>query len=212
MGQLLERPVLIPRPTPEGRPICLDGIYLRGAGPGLVVVPPLAGHGGNMHSPVINELAYSAAYGGLASLRFDFRGVGASEGEPSDDAEVALADAAAAVEFLQESTGSQELAVAGYGSGAWVALQLASTLPVSRVLLVCPLDPPAEVTPVEAPVLLVQASGELGNVAVQRPLADLLEPLAPLREVIDAEGRALREGLGHLARITRRFLGAEPPA
>jgi len=165
-----------------------------------------------MHSPVINELAYSAAYGGLASLRFDFRGVGASEGEPSDDAEVALADAAAAVEFLQESTGSQELAVAGYGSGAWVALQLASTLPVSRVLLVCPLDPPAEVTPVEAPVLLVQASGELGNVAVQRPLADLLEPLAPLREVIDAEGRALREGLGHLARITRRFLGAEPPA
>ncbi|MCA8923956.1 MAG: alpha/beta fold hydrolase [Planctomycetes bacterium] len=210
MGQLLERPVLIPRPTPGGRPVCLDGIYLRGAGPGLVVIPPLAGHGGSMHSPVLNELAYAAAYGGQASLRFDFRGVGASEGEPSDDRALALSDAAAAAEFLQESTGEQGVAVAGYGSGAWIALALAAQLPVTRVLLVSPLETPSEITRVEVPVLLVQASGELGDVAVQRPLADLLEPLEPLREVIDAESRALREGLGHLARITRRFLGAQP--
>ncbi|MEZ6187262.1 MAG: alpha/beta fold hydrolase [Planctomycetota bacterium] len=213
MGQLLERPVLIPRPTPEGRPVCLDGIYLRGGGPGLLIVPPLAGAGGSMHAPVINELAYAAAYGGLASLRFDFRGVGASEGEPDPDPELALEDAAAAADFLQESSrGGPELAVAGYLSGAWTALRLAERLPVTRVILVSPVDPPAAIPTIRPPVLLVQASAEMGDVAVQRPLQDLLEPLELLREVVDADSRALREGLGQLARITRRFLGATPPA
>ena len=78
-GQLLERPVVIPMGE-----LCLDGIYLRGDAPGLLVAAPTPGRGGSMVSPVCSELSYAAAYSGAASLRVDYRGVGGSEGESTD--------------------------------------------------------------------------------------------------------------------------------
>ena len=39
-----------------------------------------------MQSPVVNEIAYACQKAGIASLRFDWRGVGASAGEPSGSA------------------------------------------------------------------------------------------------------------------------------
>ena len=132
-GQLLERMVILP--TDGG--LCLDGIYLRGDGPGLLVASPLPGEGGSMVNPLCGELAYAAAFAGAASLRVDYRGVGASEGERSDDPSRAALDLQEGVSFLVESTGAEGVVVAGVYSGGWAALALAKSDPrVELVLLV----------------------------------------------------------------------------
>ena len=47
----------------------------------VVVAHPLPTHGGTMRNPLVASLARAVALRGLYALRFNFRGVGASEGE-----------------------------------------------------------------------------------------------------------------------------------
>lgn len=47
----------------------------------VVVAHPLPTHGGTMRNPLVASLARSVAARGLYALRFNFRGVGASDGE-----------------------------------------------------------------------------------------------------------------------------------
>jgi uncharacterized protein len=76
-GQFLERPVAIA--TPEGH--ALDGLFHRGVrGPACVLAAPHPALGGSMNVPAINELAWALTRGGHPTLRFDYRGVGASQG------------------------------------------------------------------------------------------------------------------------------------
>lgn len=201
-------------PTAAGP--CLDGIYLRGGAPPLLIASPLPGGGGSMLSPPVNELAYAAAYAGRASLRLDYRGVGGSEGELSSEPELAVEDLREGLAHLLESVpGASTLALAGYDSGCWVALALASREPrVDRLILVSPPEgpPPAGVpgwSSVEMPTLLV--------VGVPDPERDLRDERARLRgeaqhvrvELIRSADRTLREGLGALQRLVPPFLGAE---
>ena len=83
--------------------VALEGIYLAGDGPdagGAVIAAPHPLYGGSMESPVVNEIAYACGRAGLASLCFNWRGVGASAGEPSGEAADADADYAAAALHL----------------------------------------------------------------------------------------------------------------
>lgn len=87
-GQFLERSVAIP--TAGG--LMLDGLYHRGLrGPACVIAAPHPALGGSMTVPAINELAWALTRGGHATLRFDYRGVGGSQGRsphalaPPDD-------------------------------------------------------------------------------------------------------------------------------
>ena len=75
-----ERAVAIPL---EGGEQALEGVFVAGLDDdavGVVVAAPHPLYGGSMDSPVVNEIAYAARKAGLASLRFNWRGVGASAG------------------------------------------------------------------------------------------------------------------------------------
>jgi alpha/beta superfamily hydrolase len=217
-GQLLERSVIIPfewhRGAPSGRPDsgCLDGIFLRGTEPPpLLVCSPHPLLGGSMLNPVVNELAYAAARCGRASLRFDYQGVGASEGEPSDDPERATADAKAALDHLLETTGQRGAAVAGYSFGCWPALLQAARDPrIDRLLLIAPprnmLALPDYGT-VSIPVTVVAGSADgLVDLAKEKELVQAQAARVRL-EVLDAD-HSFRAAIVALARITERTLGA----
>jgi alpha/beta superfamily hydrolase len=96
---------------------------------GAVVCHPHPLYGGSMHNNVV-EAALEAMWRlGWATLRFNFRGVGQSEGEHSGGTGEAD-DAAAAVRFLARELviSSQKIVLAGYSFGAMAALNAASRL------------------------------------------------------------------------------------
>jgi uncharacterized protein len=122
-GQFLERPAIVP--SGDGS---LEGLAHRGTRfPPLLICPPAMDDGGSMDFPVVAELAFAAARAGHATLRFNSRGVGASQGVRSGFVE-GVEDARAAFDLLIANAGSPTGAVCGYGRAAAIVLQLAETL------------------------------------------------------------------------------------
>jgi uncharacterized protein len=109
---------------------------------GLVVCHPHPLYGGDMDNPVVVRATEVAQGAGVATLRFNFRGVGASggvhgggEGEQED---VAAALAVLAARLPTESL----IGLAGYSFGAWVAARVAAAMPALPALAL--LAPPLE--------------------------------------------------------------------
>ena len=100
--------------------LTLEGLLSRGdAARAVVVAHPHPLYGGDMENPVVETVAEAFASGGYTVLRFNFRGVGRSEGAYGDgDGE--CDDMAAAVQYLAAG-GAETVHVAGYSFGAWVA-------------------------------------------------------------------------------------------
>lgn len=103
-----------------------------------VVCHPHPLYGGTLHNKVAHRVA-SALFGmGVAVLRFNFRGVGASEGA-FDRGEGELEDARAALGFLRERYPSARRWIAGFSFGSWVASRLAAgETDAEQLLLVAP--------------------------------------------------------------------------
>lgn len=109
---------------PEGR---LEGRYQPGklptAGIALLLHPhPL--HGGTMNNKVVYTLFHTFARQGFSTLRFNFRGVGRSQGS-FGRGEGELSDAAAALDWLQTyNPNAGTCWIAGFSFGAWIGMQL----------------------------------------------------------------------------------------
>jgi uncharacterized protein len=87
-----------------------------------VLCHPHPQYGGSMDNNVIDALVASLARRAVATLRFNFRSVGRSEGRYGNSTGES-ADARCAVELLRERTAMDTVALAGYSFGAMVALQ-----------------------------------------------------------------------------------------
>lgn len=90
---------------------------------GGVVCHPHPLYGGSMYNNVVDAVLEAMWSLGWATLRFNFRGVGESEGEHAGGAGEAD-DAVAAMEFLTAQAGvqSDEAVLAGYSFGAMAAM------------------------------------------------------------------------------------------
>lgn len=75
-----------------------------------------------MTNPVMANLARRLAATGIATLRFNFRGVGGSTGKRTWMRQGEQADVLAAVHYLAQLQGVERVYVAGYSFGAAVAL------------------------------------------------------------------------------------------
>jgi len=211
MGKREERAVAIPWSDDGG---ALDGLAIDGLeddAVGVVVAAPHPLYGGSMHSPVVNEIAYAARNAGLASLRFDWRGVGASAGEPSGDLADAIADYTAALDHLVATVPGAVVA-AGYSFGAGAAVAAsAGRREVRRLLLVAP--PPA-MLPGDAlaafPGSVLVIAAEHDAIAPPADLEPLLGdlPRARLAVVADAD-HFFGVGLAEIGRLALDWLPAE---
>jgi hypothetical protein len=109
---------------PEGR---LEGRYQRGKGdypPVALILHPHPLFGGTMNNRATFELYNLFSRKGFAVLRFNFRGIGRSQGE-YDHGQGELADAATALDYLQQMNPNAPYAwVAGFSFGAWIGMQL----------------------------------------------------------------------------------------
>ena len=133
----------------------------------------------SMDDPLIHMLARDLANAGLLTLRFNFRGVGASEGQQTDGRLEPL-DIAGAVEYLLTlpEVNPDKLCLIGHAFGAYMALTYAAHDP--RIKAVVAVSPPIfRVTPelgrFPQPKLFV--TGEYDEVSPRHKLEPWLEQL-----------------------------------
>ena len=107
--------------------------------PTALILHAHPGHGGNMNNPLSLKLHKLFSDLGYSSLRFNFRGVGKSDGE-HDGSEGELADSAIALDWLQnQNQDSKEYWICGISFGAWVGMQLLMRRPeILRFVLISP--------------------------------------------------------------------------
>ena len=195
-GQYLERPALV-----DAGGLTLEALSHRGSRPPPLLLCPPLGEGGDMDAPPLAEIAWAAARAGHACLRFQHRGVGASQG--AFDPARALDDAEAARIHLRETAGQDRVAVAGLGSGCHTALALARAHPeIGRVVLLAPLGPPA--APAGAAVLVVLP--EIDPPLAPAEVARAIGPGGGAVEVIAGADRSFRAGLTAVGKAAVRWI------
>jgi alpha/beta superfamily hydrolase len=162
-----------------GEGLVLEAVWQAGSGRGAIVAPPHPVYGGSLENPVCNELAYGLWRAGWASLRFNWRGVGASQGRITGEPAAADADYRAAVDSLAKNF-SPPLLAAGYSFGAASALRVAlADLRIGPLVLVAPpitMLADLELDKLRGPVHVI--AGGADEYAPAEQLARLLEPLA----------------------------------
>jgi len=98
----------------------LEGLLIQGElSKAVVVSHPHPLYGGDLHNHVVGLIARTFEESGWTSLRFNFRGVGRSQGDFDQGAGEAD-DVSAAVAYLK-GLGLQHIVLAGYSFGAWVS-------------------------------------------------------------------------------------------
>ncbi len=80
--------------------------------------------GGTMHNKVVYRAAAGLLEAGLVTLRFNFRGVGASDGE-HDDGDGEKTDVRDALNYLTENYPNQPITLAGFSFGSRVGTEVA---------------------------------------------------------------------------------------
>lgn len=102
-----------------------------------VVCHPHPLHGGSMHNKVVTMLERSLRESGLTTVRFNFRGVGKSEGE-HDQGRGETLDLLAVAEWVTRTCPNDALWLGGFSFGAYVALLGARHLPVKQMVSIAP--------------------------------------------------------------------------
>jgi alpha/beta superfamily hydrolase len=92
--------------------------------PIALMLHPHPQHGGTMNNKVVYTLYQTFLRRGFACMRFNFRGVGTSQGSFARG-EGELADAAAALDWLQGyNENASQCWIGGFSFGAWIGMQL----------------------------------------------------------------------------------------
>jgi alpha/beta superfamily hydrolase len=170
---------------PEGR---LEGRYQHSKVPNApiaLMLHPHPQHGGTMNNKVVYTLYHAFERQGFAVLRFNFRGVGRSQGV-FDRGDGELSDAASALDWLQGfNENATNCWIAGFSFGAWIGMQLLMRRPeISGFISIAP---PANMfdfsflAPCPSSGLILQ--GDQDDVVPEPSVAKLVEKLSAQRGI-----------------------------
>jgi alpha/beta superfamily hydrolase len=125
---------------PAGR---IEGRYHHNKTPGspiAILLHPHPQFGGTMNNPIVHAMHYSFVRRGFSVLRFNFRGVGRSQGLFENGAGE-LSDAASALDWLQAYNKDAKICwIVGVSFGAWISMQLLMRRPeISGFISIAPL-------------------------------------------------------------------------
>jgi alpha/beta superfamily hydrolase len=144
-----------------------------------VVCHPHPLFGGTMQNKVVHTLARTMQELAAPTVRFNFRGVGASDGV-HDDGRGEVDDALAVIAWARARWVCEPLWLAGFSFGAAVALHACTTARPDALVTVAP---PVKRVPIElaaapaCPWLIVQ--GDRDELVDSRDLADWARPFVP---------------------------------
>jgi len=125
---------------PAGRlEALLDGPEANAVRAAVVFAHPHPQYGGTMHTKAVYQSAKALARIGCAVLRFNFRGVGGSEGS-FDSGPGEQSDFRAALDYMAAKYPGVPLWAGGFSFGSWVALEVGALDP--RVSLLIGIAPP----------------------------------------------------------------------
>ncbi len=153
-----------------------------------IVCHPHPLHGGTLLNKVVHYLARSCRELGLASLRFNYRGVGKSEGgygEGVGESE----DLLAIIDWLTEHYPGTPLWLAGFSFGSYVALRAAGLRPVAQLITIAPAVNRLDFSDLpipNCPWLLVH--GEADEIVPFAEVVAWLETVTPSPETVYLEG------------------------
>jgi hypothetical protein len=102
-----------------------------------ILCHPLPTEGGSMQNKVVTMTARALRECGVTPLRFNFRGVGASEGQ-FDEGRGELEDLLAVAAWARQRFADHALWLAGFSFGAWVSLRAANPLAASALISIAP--------------------------------------------------------------------------
>jgi alpha/beta superfamily hydrolase len=180
---------------------------------GVVVSHPHPLYGGDMDNPVVVEITTACAAEGLATLRFNFRGVGRSTGS-HDHGRAEQQDLTSALDRLVARLGEDQVAAAGYSFGAMVTAAVAAKRAdlLALALVAPPLTRAAaldEVGRLPMPVVVIAGDeddycppGLLADIGRGRPAAAVQVIKGAdhfFREQLEALGAAVRAWARQLA-------------
>jgi len=155
----------------------------------ILVCHPHPSFGGTMHNKVVFHAGKAAVQLGLPTLRFNYRGVGASEGEFADGIGEQN-DARAALDYLQTRFPDTPVCMIGFSFGAWVGLTAGA--PDSRVMALVGLGLPTALLnfdflrDVHKPKLIIQGTRDIYGPREQ--VDDLFDSLQRPKRIQWVEG------------------------
>ncbi|MDR3491925.1 MAG: alpha/beta hydrolase [Gammaproteobacteria bacterium] len=139
---------------------------------------------GTMHNKVVTTLARVFSDLGLASVRFNFRGVGKSTGSYAEGIGETN-DLYAVIDWVKKVRPNAEIWLAGFSFGSYVAARAASEIQVSQLISIAP--PVARfdflnLANITCPWVIVQ--GETDDVVIPAEVYAFVETLNPLPTLI----------------------------
>lgn len=178
-----------------------------------VVCHPHPLHGGTLNNKVVHTLARTLQERAIPTVRFNYRGVGASEGS-YDEGRGETDDALAVVEWGRRRWGGAPVWLAGFSFGAMVALQAASAAQPSLMISVAPAVTRAEfgvIAHPRCPWLIVQGDADeiIAADAVLAFASRLVPP--PQLRLLAGAGHFFHGRLHELHDIVAAFVDAVSP-
>ncbi len=172
-------------PGPEGR---LEGRYQKSKiedAPVALILHPHPLHGGTMNNKVTYVAYQTFRNLGFSVMRFNFRGVGKSEGS-FDNGEGELSDAASILDWLQtQNPNSTDFWIAGFSFGAWIGMQLLMRRPELQGFI--SVSPPANMYDFNflapCPVSGIMIQGDSDDVVDHKSVQDLAKRLSDQRGI-----------------------------
>ena len=172
-----------------------------------VVAHPLPTMGGTLENKVVTTLAKTFAELEFVALRFNFRGVGASDGA-FDEGDGEVEDVLAVVNHARQKYGHLPLILSGFSFGGYVQARAAQQLHPHRMVLVAPAVGRFSMPPVPHDTLLIH--GDLDKVV---PLADVLQWARPLHlpvVVLPGAEHFFHGQLNHIRQIVLHEFNGHP--
>jgi alpha/beta superfamily hydrolase len=102
-----------------------------------IVCHPLSTDGGSMHNKVVTMAARALRESGVTTVRFNFRGVGASAGS-FDEGEGESEDLRAVAAWVRAQRPDAQLWLAGFSFGAYVTIRNAALLRPGMLISIAP--------------------------------------------------------------------------